>query len=161
MGCSICGDDACCLDGGRSGKHKGHPAVIAPQGVQLTFQTLDGDTQRVYPEEIWRIRATSTNDEPPDAIVIDYGFERVYVNESLASVVERVGGVRDLKKFTLPAGAPVYIGTDRVTSVTRAIPQLSHPNADAIIISFEGRNLSSGNARSRHRSFGPDCSASA
>ena len=138
---------------------KSHPAVIAPQGVQLTFQTLDGDTQRVYPEEIWRIRATSTNDEPPDAIVIDYGFERVYVNESLASVVERVGGVRDLKKFTLPAGAPVYIGTDRVTSVTRAIPQLSHPNAHAIIISFEGRNSGSGNARSRHRSFGPDCSA--
>ena len=118
---------------------KGHPAAIAPQGTQLTFQTLDGDTQRVYPEEIWRIRATFTSEEPPDAIVIDYGFERVYVNESLASVAKRVGDVRDLKKFTLPAGGPVYIGADRVTSVTRAIPNLSHPNAHAIIISFEGR----------------------
>ena len=57
------------------------PAAIAPQGAQLTFQTLDGDTQQVNPEEIWRIRATSTSDEPPGAIVIDYAFERVYVKE--------------------------------------------------------------------------------
>jgi hypothetical protein len=55
----------------------------------------------VNPDEIWRIRATSTSDEPPGAIVIDYAFERVYVKESLASVVEKVGGVRPLKKFTL------------------------------------------------------------
>jgi hypothetical protein len=73
---------------------KRHPAAIAPQGAQLTFQTLDGDTQQVNPDEIWRIRATSTSDEPRDAIVIDYAFERVYVKESLASVVEKVGGVR-------------------------------------------------------------------
>src|SRR5262245_48066780 len=79
------------------------PAAIAPQGTQLTFQTLDGDTQQVNPDEIWRIRATSTSDEPPGAIVIDYGFERFYVKESLASVVEKVGRVRPLKKFTLPA----------------------------------------------------------
>jgi hypothetical protein len=70
----------------------------------LTFQTLDGDTQQVNPDEIWRIRATSTSDEPRGAIVIDYGWERVYVKESLASVVEKVGSVRPLKKFTLPGG---------------------------------------------------------
>jgi aminopeptidase N len=115
-----------------------HPASIAPQGAQLTFQTLDGDTQQVNPEEIWRIRATSTRDEPPGAIVIDYAFDRVYVNESLASVVEKVGGVRPLKKFTLPAGGPVYIVATKVTGVTRAIPHLSHPNAHAIIVSREG-----------------------
>lgn len=101
----------------------------AQQGVQLTFQTLDGDTQQVNSEEIWRIRATSTSDEPPGAVVIDYAFERVYVKESLASVVEKVGGVRPLKKFTLPA----------VTGVTRAIPHLHHPNAHAIIVSREGQ----------------------
>ena len=55
-------------------------------------------------EEIWRIRGTSTSDEPPGAIVIDYAFERVYVKDSLASVVEKVSGVRPLKKFTLPGG---------------------------------------------------------
>ena len=104
----------------------------------LTFQTLDGDTQQVNPDEIWRIRATSTSDEPRNAIVIDYGWERVYVKESLASVVEKVGAVRPLKKFTLPAGGPVYIVLAKVTGVTRAIPQVSHPNAHAIIVSREG-----------------------
>ena len=29
---------------------KRHPAAIAPQGTQLTFQTLDGDTQQVNPK---------------------------------------------------------------------------------------------------------------
>jgi hypothetical protein len=107
--------------------------------VQLTLQTLDGDTQQINPGEIWRIRATSTSDEPPDAIVIDYAFDRVYVKESLASVVEKVAGVRPLKKFTLPAGGPVYIVATKVTGVTRAIPHVSHPNAHAIIISREGQ----------------------
>ena len=86
---------------------KRHPAAIAPQVAEVTFQTLDGNTQQVNPEEIWRIRATYTGDEPPGAVVIDYAFERVYVKDSLASVVEKVGGVRALKKFTLPGGAPV------------------------------------------------------
>jgi hypothetical protein len=118
---------------------KDRPAAVAPHGAQLTFQTLDGDTQQVNSEEIWRIRATTTSDEPPGAIVIDYAFKRVYIKESLASVVEKVGGVRPLLKFTLPAGEPVYIVATKVTGVTRAIPQLSHPNAHAIIVAREGQ----------------------
>ena len=50
-----------------------------------------------------------------------------------------MGSVRPLKKFTLPAGGPVYIVPARVTGVTRAIPQLHHPNAHAIILSREGQ----------------------
>ena len=104
----------------------------------ITFQTLDGDTQQVNPDEIWRIRATSTSDEPPGAVVVDCAFDRVYVKDSLASVVEKVGGVQ-LKKFTLPGGGPVYIAAAKVTGVTRAIPGLHHPNAHAIIFSREGQ----------------------
>jgi hypothetical protein len=111
--------------------YRRHPAAISPQSAQLTFQMLDGGTQQVNPDEIWRIRATYTSDEPPGAIVIDYAFQRVYVKESLASVVEKVGGVRPLKKFTLPGGGPVYIVAAKVTGVTRAIPHQSHPNAHA------------------------------
>ena len=118
---------------------KRHPAAIAPQSALLTFQTLDGATQQVNPDEIWRIRATSASGEPPSAIVIDYGFERVYVKESLASVVEKVDGVRPLKKFTLPGGAPVYIVAAKVTGVTRSIPHLHHPSAHAIIVAREGQ----------------------
>ena len=72
---------SCELDGGGAGNRQAPPAAIAPQGTQLTFQTLDGDTQQVKSDEIWRIRATSTSDEPPGAVVIDYAFERVYVEE--------------------------------------------------------------------------------
>ena len=116
-----------------------HAAAIAPQGAQLTFQTLDGDTQQVNPEEIWRIRATSTSDEPPGAVVINYAFKRVYVKDSLASVVEKVGGNRPLKKFTLPGGGPVYIVAAKVTGIISAIPQQHHPNAHALIVSREGQ----------------------
>jgi len=118
---------------------KRHPVAIAPQRTMLTFQTLDGDTQQVNQDEIWRIRATSASGEPLGAIVIDYGFERVYVKDSLASVVEKVDGVRPLKKFTLPSGAPVYIVAAKVIGVTRPIPQQHHPSAHAIIVSREGQ----------------------
>ena len=50
-----------------------------------------------------------------------------------------MGGVRPLKKFTLPNGAPVYIVAAKVTGVTRAIPHQHHPNAHAIIVSREGQ----------------------
>ena len=36
--------------------------------------------------------------------MIDYAFKRIYVKDSLANVVEKVSGVRPLKKFTLPTG---------------------------------------------------------
>jgi len=129
----------CLVSWTAAAEEKRHPVAIAPQGAQLTFQTLDGNTQQVNPDEIWRIRATSTSDEPPGAIVIDYAFERVYVKESLASVVEKVSGVWPLKRFTLPGGGPVYIVATNVTGVTRAIPHQSHPNAHAIIFSLEGQ----------------------
>jgi hypothetical protein len=118
---------------------KRHPAAIAQQRAQLTFQTLDGGTRQVNPEEIWRIRATSTSDEPRDAVVIYYAFERVYVKDSLASVLEKVGGEQPLRQFTLPGGGTVYIVATKVTGITRAIPHLSHPNAHAIIVSREGQ----------------------
>ena len=130
----------CCLVSWTAAAQKTDERRLEPiVRVHLTFHTLDDDTQQVNPDEIWRIRATSTSDEPPGAIVIDYAFDRVYVKESLASVVEKVSGVRPLKKFTLPGGGPVYIVATKVTGVTRAIPQVSHPNAHAIIVSREGQ----------------------
>ena len=54
-------------------------ARLALPGAQLTFRTLDDNTQQVNADEIWRIRGTATGDEPPGSIVIDYAFERLYV----------------------------------------------------------------------------------
>ena len=107
--------------------------------AQLTFGTLDDNTQQVNPDEIWRIRGTATSAEPPGAIVIDYAFERVYVKDSLANVVEKVSGVRPLKKFTLPSRAPVYIVTSKVIGITRSIAHLHHQNAHAVIVAREGQ----------------------
>ena len=108
-------------------------------GAQLTFRTMDDNTQQVNPDEIWRIRGAATSDEPPGAIVIDYAFERLYVKDSLANVVEKVSGMRPLKKFTLPGGAPVYIVPSKVIGITRAIAHQSHPNAHAVIVAREGQ----------------------
>ena len=113
----------------------------APQDSesQLTFHTLDDNTQQVNPDEIWRIRAAATSEEPRGAIVIDYAFERVYVKDSLANVVEKVNGVRPLRKFTLPSGAPVYIVVSKVIGITRPIPHQHHQNAHAVIVAREGQ----------------------
>ena len=108
-------------------------------GAPLTFRTLDDNTQQVSPDEIWRIRGAATSEEPPGAVVIDYAFERVYVKESLANVVEKVSGVRPLKKFTLPSGAPVYIVTSKVIGITRPIAHQHHQNAHAVIVAREGQ----------------------
>ena len=108
-------------------------------GTQLTFRTMDDNTQQVNPDEIWRIRGAATSEEPPGAIVIDYAFERLYVKDSLADVVEKVSGMRPLKKFTLPGGAPVYIVTSKVIGITRAIAHQHHPNAHAVIVAREGQ----------------------
>ena len=133
---------------------KRHPAAIAPQSALLTFQTLDGATQQVNPDEIWRIRATSASGEPPSAIVIDYGFERVYVKESLASVVEKVDGVRPLKKFTLPGGGA---SLHRCRQGDRRHPL--HPASASPECPCDHRRArrpdpGSGNARSHPRSAG-------
>ena len=108
-------------------------------GGQLTFRTMDDNTQQVNPDEIWRIRGAATSDEPRGAIVVDYAYERLYVKDSLANVVEKVSGMRTLKKFTLPGGAPVYIVTSKVIGITRALAHQHHPNAHAIIVAREGQ----------------------
>ena len=69
--------------------------------------------------------------------MIDYAFMRVYVKESLANVVEKVSGVRPLKKFTLPSGAPVYIISSKVIGLTRPIAHQHHQNAHAVIVARE------------------------
>ena len=76
---------------------KRHPAAIIPQGGRLTFQTLDGNTQQVNPDEIWRIRATYASAEPPGAIV----------------------SLRPLKKFTLPGGGPSPAPSPESTRIDR------------------------------------------
>jgi len=50
-----------------------------------------------------------------------------------------VRGQRDIKPFTLPSGAPVYIVTGKVIGINRPIPQQDHQNSRAVIVMREGR----------------------
>jgi hypothetical protein len=115
----------------------------APQSdtpnVQLSFETLDGDMQQVSVDEIWRIRAASTRDEPPGTVVINYAYERIFVKDTLENVIGKVRQQGDIKKFTLPSGAPVYIVPSKVISINRPIPHQDHQNSRSVIVVREGR----------------------
>ena len=82
------------------------PRTWAVGGDELLFTTLDNDTQTINAEQIWRVRSASTSDEPAGSIVIDYGYERIFVKGSLDNVVEKIRTQRELRKFTSPSGAP-------------------------------------------------------
>ena len=79
----------------------------------ISLKTLDQDVQQINLDEIWRVRAASASDEPAGSTVLDYAFERVFVNDALEKVVGRIGEHRHVKRFTLPSGAPVYIVAER------------------------------------------------
>ena len=105
---------------------------------QITFQTLDNDIQQVTAAQIWRVRAATTRTEPAGAIVVDYGYDRIYVKDSLEGVVEKIRGQRELHQFTLPSGAPIYIAPDKITGVSRPIPHQHHQNTNSVIVAREG-----------------------
>jgi hypothetical protein len=107
--------------------------------VELSFQTLDGDVQQVNADEIWRVRAAATRDEPAGTVVINYAYERIFVKDTLEHVVDKIRAQRDIKKFTLPSGAPVYIVAAKVIGINRPIPQQDHENSQSVIVVREGR----------------------
>jgi hypothetical protein len=115
------------------------PAPDDTSDVQISFETLDGDVQQVNVDEIWRVRAASTSDEPAGAVVINYAYERIFIRDALESVVDKIRQQRDIKKFTLPSGAPVYIVASKVISINRPIPQQAHQNSRSVIVMREGR----------------------
>jgi hypothetical protein len=107
--------------------------------VQLTFETLDGDRQQVNVDEIWRVRAATTHDEPAGSVLINYAYERIFVKDALQSVIDRVSRERDVTKFTLPSGEPVYIVTSKVIGINKPIAQRDHQKSGSVIVMREGR----------------------
>jgi hypothetical protein len=117
----------------------GRQAMLAVSDARISLHTLDGDTQQVDVDEIWRIRLASGSDEPAGAIVVDYAFERVYVKDSLDDLVSSIRSQRKIERFTSPSGAPVYILPGKVIGIARPIATQHHPNTKAIIIAREGQ----------------------
>lgn len=115
------------------------PTASTDPHAQLSFPTLDGDIQQVSVDQIWRVRASSTRDEPPGTIVVDYGWTRVFVKDSLENVVEKLRSYRGVIKFTSPSGAPIYIPRDKITGVTRPIANQHHQKSKSIVVAREGQ----------------------
>jgi hypothetical protein len=115
------------------------PSSPAEAAAQISFHTLDNDVQQVSVDQIWRIRAATTRDEPAGATVIDYGYERVFVKDSLEDTVGLIRAQRDVRKFTLPSGAPIYIVRNKIIGIDRPIPSQHHQLSQAVIIAREGR----------------------
>lgn len=116
-----------------------HQGSTADPNIGLSFHTLDGDVQQVNVDEIWRVRGASGHDEPAGSVVIDYAFERLFVKESLDSVIDTIRNRRKIEKFTSPSGAPIYIMADKVIGIARALPIEHHQNSKSILIAREGQ----------------------
>ena len=114
-------------------------AAGADPNASMSLHTPDGDVQQVNIDEIWRVRESSGSDEPIDARVIDYAFERLYVKDSLDSVINNIRSQRKIEKFTSPSGAPIYIVAERVIGIARALPYQHHQNSKSLIIAREGQ----------------------
>lgn len=115
------------------------PRAVAALAGQISFHTLDGDEQQVSVEQIWRVRAATTSDEPAGATMIDYGYERIFVKDTLDSIVGLIRAQRDLRQFTLPSGAPIYIAPDKIIGINRPIAHQHHQLSQSVIIAREGQ----------------------
>ena len=115
-----------------------HQTGAVDRNAPISFRTLDGDILQVDLDEIWRIRAAIGRDEPAGSTVIDYAFERLFVGDPLETVVEEIRLRRDLRQFTLPSGAPIYIFPEKIIGIKRSIPNQHHPNSRSILIAREG-----------------------
>jgi hypothetical protein len=113
-------------------------AKAVERNAPISFRTLDGDSLQVDLDQIWRIRAAITRDEPAGATVIDYAFERLFVGDPLETVVEKIREQRDIKQFTLPSGAPIFIFPEKIIGIKRSIPNQHHRNTRSILIAREG-----------------------
>jgi hypothetical protein len=124
--------------GPNQGQERPTPTATDPH-AQLSFHTLDDDVQQVSVDQIWRIRAASTRDEPAGSIVVDYGWTRVFVKDSLENVVGKLRSYRDVIKFTSPSGEPIFIPRDKITGITRPIANQHHQKSKSIVVAREGQ----------------------
>lgn len=107
--------------------------------LTLSFHTLEGDSQQIRLDEIWRIRESYSYDEPARAAVIDYAFKRLFVDEPLKDVIEKVRRRRTVRQFTSPNGKPIYIVAEKIIGVVKSIPAQHHPKTKTVIVAREGQ----------------------
>jgi hypothetical protein len=63
----------------------------------------------------------------------------MFVNDPLKKGGRPHGERRHVKRFTPPSGAPVYIVSEKVIGIARALPNQHHCKSTSIIIAREGQ----------------------
>ena len=104
----------------------------------LEVGTLTGGARLVRTTSVVRFRETYGAEEPPHAVVIDYGHEKVLSKMSIDAIKDRVAGAIALIEVTSPAGVPVFLNVDAISSIEAATVILHHSNAKSVI-EVEGR----------------------
>ena len=104
----------------------------------LEVGTLTGGARLVRTTSLVRFRKTFGSEEPQDAVMIDYGSERLFARTSVDQVRDKVAGTIATIEVTAPAGVPVFLNVDAISSIEAATVILHHSNAKSVI-EVEGR----------------------
>ncbi len=118
---------------------RNHPGKITGQGEDgIVVDLRNGGTQAVQFNEIWRVRRAFVSDEPPNATVIDFANNRLFVATPLAGLVADLGKKIPIAKFTAPNGEIVYMVTDKITDISKALPGVHNPSSKSVIGTRDG-----------------------
>ena len=128
----------CCLIWAGAAGAVENQAETSDRNAIISFETLDGGVEQINLDQVWRIRAALTSDEPAGVTVIDYAFERLFVRDRLETVIDKLRTQRNIKQFTLPSGDPVYIVPEKIVGIQRALRNQHHQNSKSILIAREG-----------------------
>jgi hypothetical protein len=101
----------------------------------VKIKLLDGSDAVIQSELVTRFRDSHPQTVPP-SVVIDFPPRRYTSSESLETLFARFDPHLDLARLTTPAGTPVIVNADLVSSVTPAT--VHHPNARAVVTFLEG-----------------------
>ena len=118
---------------------RGKPAKLSgvvPEG--FIVQTLDGGTQIIQFNEIWRIRLAFASDEPAGAAVVDFANNRIFVAANVDELVKLGQKPLSLAKFTSPSGSVVYLSSNKVTDIFAALPGLHNPESKTVVGTRDG-----------------------
>jgi kumamolisin len=111
------------------------PASAAePRATLFPLAGLDGSEVLIAPGSIFRIRPSISGDEP-GATSAEYGSDRLFTNESVNSLLARIGPAERFVKLTARGGTPVWLAADAVSMVREALA----PDAPGTEITIGGR----------------------
>ncbi|MFT4079052.1 hypothetical protein [Rhodomicrobium lacus] len=113
---------------------RNYPGKIVKIEVDsITVNLREGGPQTVPYSDIWRLRRSFASDEPNGSSIVDFGNNRIFIATPFDGLVAEVSKKLPLTKFTAPNGDTIYLVSNKVTDVSRAIPGLHNPASNTVI----------------------------